>query len=82
MNPEKSRKRYLKEYEIFNVVNVVCVFLIFLVRVLKLSKQYIIIEINSLLSIMLNFRELHGYTTFLFENRISRIIISIVSLTS
>ena len=26
--PEKSRKRYLKEYELFNVVNV-CVFLIF-----------------------------------------------------
>ena len=27
--PEKSRKRHLKEYELFNVVNVVCVFLIF-----------------------------------------------------
>ena len=29
--PEKSRKRYLKEYELFNVpvVNVVCVVLIF-----------------------------------------------------
>ena len=27
--PEKSRKRYLKEYELFNVVNVVCVFLMF-----------------------------------------------------
>ena len=27
--PEKSRKRYLKEHELFNVVNVVCVFLIF-----------------------------------------------------
>ena len=27
--PEKSRKRYLKEYELFNAVNVVCVFLIF-----------------------------------------------------
>ena len=24
--PEKSRKRYLKEYELFNVVNVVYVF--------------------------------------------------------
>ena len=27
--PEKSRKRYLNEYELFNVGNVVCVFLIF-----------------------------------------------------
>ena len=35
--PEKSRKRYLKEYELFNLVNVVCVFLIqyFSVRVPK-----------------------------------------------
>ena len=27
--PEKSRKRYLKEYGLFNVLNVVCVYLIF-----------------------------------------------------
>ena len=27
--PEKSRKRYLKEYELFNVVNLVFIFLIF-----------------------------------------------------
>ena len=33
--PEKSRKRYLKEYELFNVVNVVCVFLMFFFCILN-----------------------------------------------